>query len=120
MADEGIQIDIHFEPTLFVLLGTSSGQVGYRLRRLLHQPADTSPVGRNVSEAMTIEASGAFHLAGIAFAATRAAYRTNVLVAYGHQWQACGQSGEVSPPSQWLVPWGCCRSCFCRDCEKVG
>jgi len=38
--------EIRFEPTLFVFLGTSSGQVGWRLRELLHRAYRDVPVLR--------------------------------------------------------------------------
>lgn len=41
-----MRTEIHFEPTLFICLGTSSGQVGWRLKELLHQVYDPVPILR--------------------------------------------------------------------------
>lgn len=38
--------EIHFEPTLFLFLGTSSGQVGWRLKELLHRAYGDIPILR--------------------------------------------------------------------------
>jgi hypothetical protein len=38
--------EIHFEPTLFVFLGTSAGQVGWRLKSLLHRAYGDVPILR--------------------------------------------------------------------------
>ena len=39
-------IEIHFEPTLFVFLGASSGQVGWRLKQALHHAYGPLPILR--------------------------------------------------------------------------
>jgi len=44
MADEPIQV--RFQPTLFIFLGTSSGQIGWRLRKLLQRAYGDVPVLR--------------------------------------------------------------------------
>ena len=49
----------------------------------LVQPADTSPVARDLTEPIWAEASRAFHLIGIASARAAARYRANALVPKG-------------------------------------
>jgi hypothetical protein len=36
--------EIRFEPTLFLLLGTSPGQIGWRLKELLHRAYGPVPL----------------------------------------------------------------------------